>query len=143
VEHAGGLLVALELQQPLHQGLARVLLGLALRLGGIHGDEHLGLDVDEGGRHDHEVPRHVQVQLPHQVQVLHVLARDGGDGDVVDVDLVLANEVQQQVQRPLEEREMDARGVVGQRGLREVRGRGRLRARLRAVLGPSRQRAPP
>ena len=41
----------------------------------------------------------------HQVQVLHVLARDGGDGDVVDVDLVAADQVEQQVERALEHRQ--------------------------------------
>ena len=122
VQHARRLLVALELQQPLHERVARVFLVLVARgLGGIDGDEHLGLDVDEGGRHHHELARHVQVQLLHQVQVLHVLARDGRDGDVVDVDLVLADEVQQQVERPLEHREQDARRVLGERRLHALR----------------------
>src|SRR5262249_39837284 len=39
------------------------------------------------------------------------------DRDVVDVDLVAPDEVEQQVQGPLEERELDPRDVVGQGGL--------------------------
>ena len=35
------------------------------------------------------------------LHVLQVLRRDGGDGDVVDVDLLLADQVQQQVERTL------------------------------------------
>jgi len=33
--------------------------------------------------------------------VFQVLAGDPGDGDVVDVDLLLADQVEQQVERPL------------------------------------------
>ena len=67
VQDARRLLVALELEQALHQRLARVLLLLvALRLGGVHGHQHLRLDVDEGGRHHHELAGHVEVQLLHQ-----------------------------------------------------------------------------
>ena len=35
------------------------------------------------------------------LHVLQILLRDGGDGDVVDVDLLLADQVEQQIQRPV------------------------------------------
>jgi hypothetical protein len=113
-----GLLVALELEQALHQLLARIDgLLLALRLGRLDRHQHLRLDVDERRRHHHELAGHVEVELLHQLQVLHVPARDRRDRDVMDVDLVAPDQVQQQVERPLEERQRDAGRVVRQDGL--------------------------
>ena len=58
----------------------------------------------------------------HHVEVLHVLAGDGRDGDVVDVDLVAADEVQQQVERaPRTSGSVDPRRVLGERRLHPLR----------------------
>ena len=46
-----------------------------------------------------------------QRDVAEVLLGDEGDRDVVDVQLVLANQVQEQVERPLEGIELDLIGV--------------------------------
>ena len=118
VQHAGGVLVALQLEQPPHERLARVLLLLlACGLGRRDRHQQLRLDVDQGRRHDHELAGELEVQLAHQLQVLHVLARDGCDRDVVDVELVAPDQVQQQVQRAFEARQQDARRVRRQRRL--------------------------
>ena len=44
-----------------------------------------------------ELARHVQVQRLHQVEVRQVLLGDEGDGDVEDVQLVLADQVEQEI----------------------------------------------
>src|SRR6185436_5596240 len=60
---------------------------------------------------------------------------DRGDGDVVDVDALAADEVQEQVERALEHRELDARRVGRQRGLDALgHGHGRRSRRLLAGL---------
>src|SRR6185503_14127734 len=103
VQQPRRLLVALELEQAPDQLLARILrVFFSLRLRGAHRHQHLRLDVDEGSGHDHVLP---------------VLARDGGNGDVVDVHLVLLDEVEQQVERALELGQPDARRILGEDGL--------------------------
>jgi hypothetical protein len=130
VQDARGFLVALELEQPAHELLARVhVLLVALGLGGLDRHQHLRLDVDEGRRHHHELAGHVEAELLHHVQVLHVLARDGCDGDVVDVDLLALDEVEQEVERTLEEGQQDPRRVLGQDGLDALRDGDKLRGR--------------
>src|SRR5688572_1398311 len=90
------------------QALARVLFLLHGRDGG--GKKHARLDPHERRRHHEELPRHFQVQLPHQIQRLQILAGDLRDRDVGDLDLVLLDQVQQQVQRPFEGREVHPNG---------------------------------
>jgi hypothetical protein len=63
--------------------------------------------VDERRRHDEELPRHVEVHLLHQIDVVQILFRDERDRDVVDVQLVLLDEVNEQIERPLEVVEPD------------------------------------
>ena len=65
--------------------------------------EHLRLDVDERRGHHEELAREVDVELLHQLERLEILARELGDGNVVDVDLVLADEVQEEIHRPVED----------------------------------------
>ena len=64
-------------------------------------------------------------------EVLEVLLGDQRDGDVEDVELVLADQVQQQVERPLEVGQRDAEGVA--RRERSIE----LAQRLIASRGPS------
>jgi segregation and condensation protein A len=59
-------------------------------------------DVDQRRRHHQELSGDVEVQLLHQIDVLDVLRGDKRDGNVVDVDLVLLDQMQQQVERTLE-----------------------------------------
>jgi hypothetical protein len=60
-------------------------------------EKHLHLDADQGRRHLEELAGQPEVQRFHEAQVLEVLLRDLGDGDVVDVDLVLPDQVEQEV----------------------------------------------
>ena len=96
----------LMLQQAAHERLAGILFGLILR--GIRPrQQHTGLDVDERRRHQQEVAGHIEIQLLHQLQVLEVLLGYQHDGNVVNVDFVLPDEVQEQVERPLEAAHLD------------------------------------
>jgi hypothetical protein len=67
--------------------------------------------VNQRRRHHQEFPRDIQVQLLHQPEVAEILLGNEGNRDVVDVHLVLANEVQEEIQRPLERLELDLVGV--------------------------------
>ena len=49
----------------------------------------------------HELGADVEVHFARLIEVAQILRGDGGDGDVADVDLLLANEVEQQVERPV------------------------------------------
>jgi hypothetical protein len=69
--------------------------------------EHLRLDVDQQCRHVDVIGGHVEAQLLHGVEITGVLLGDESDGDVVDVDLVLLDQVQQQVERPVKRRQRD------------------------------------
>ena len=62
--------------------------------------------------HHQELAGDVEVDLPHSLEVLEVLLGDERDGDVEDVEAVLADEVQQQVERALEVGQRDAEGVA-------------------------------
>ena len=100
-QHLGRVLEALVLQQPLHQLAPRILL---LPVGPFRRHarkKHAALDVDQQRSHINEVRRRIHLGL---LQALHVgqkLGRDPADGDVVDIDVLLADQVQQQVQRPV------------------------------------------
>src|SRR6267378_1286033 len=48
-----------------------------------------------------EIGGHVHVQLANLFHVGQVLRRDAGDGNVVNVDILLADQVEQQIERPL------------------------------------------
>ena len=69
--------------------------------------------MDQRRGHHQELPGHVEIELLHHLDVQQVLLGNQRDGDVVDVDLVLANEVQQQVERSLEPHQLDAVGMPG------------------------------
>ena len=130
-------LVLLVLEQPTHQIGARIgveqLAVFAILHRGIGGQEHLRLDVDERRGDDQILADHVDVQRAHQLQVLEVLLGDEAHRNVQDVELVLANEVQQQVERSLEPFELElVRVGVVVRGLRSG-----LRARVLLSVGPS------
>ena len=73
----------------------------------LPGQEHLGLDVDEEGGDEQELGLPVEVDLLLPVEVLQVVPGDGGDGDVVDLDLLLPDEEEEQVQGAFEDLEPD------------------------------------
>ena len=91
------------LAQPLGQLLTEELAFLVEGLGrrvGIDGKEQLGLEIDEGGGHDHEGARRFEILELHRLEVGEVLLGDGPDGQVGEVDFIGPAEMQEQVQRP-------------------------------------------
>ena len=98
LQHLGGVLEALVLQQALDQFAARILGGV-FRADGRARQQHLALDVDEQRGGVDELAGHVHVAGLELVHVGQELRRDLGDGDVVDVDVLLADQVEQQVER--------------------------------------------
>ena len=71
------------------------------------GKQRRGLDLEQRRRDEQEVARDVEVELGHAVDVLEVLVGDVGDRDRVDVELLARDEVQQQVERALEDVRLD------------------------------------
>src|SRR5213080_1493899 len=61
--------------------------------------QHARLELDQLGRHHQEITGHGEVQFLHQLQVTKILVRDAGDRDVVDIDLLLANQVEEKIER--------------------------------------------
>ena len=98
LEHLGGVFEALVLEEALDQFAARVF-GLLLGPGGRARQQHLALDVDEQRGGVDELAGHIHVGGAQLVDVGQELRRDFGDGDVVDVDVLLADQVEQQVER--------------------------------------------
>ncbi len=86
------------LKQTLDQLAARIFGGI-VGPGGGAGQEHLALDVDEQRGGVDEVSGHVHVAGAELIDVGQKLRRDFGDGDVVDIDVLLADEIEQQVER--------------------------------------------
>ena len=90
-----------------HQLEAGILFRRNLLQFGIHRQQHFRLDMNQGGRHVHELGAQVHVQLPGLFHVLQILRGDGGDGNVLDIDLLPANQVQKQIERPFIMFQMD------------------------------------
>jgi hypothetical protein len=100
----------LVLHQPPHELGARVLgLGAVGRLPGRQ--QHPALDLDEHGRHQQVLAGQFEVVGPDLLHVLQVLSRDAGQRDVEDVEVLLADQVEQQVQRPFEGLQKDLQRV--------------------------------
>ena len=99
-ELAGRILELLVFDELAHEVEARIhplLVAHILRRAAIHRQQHPRLDHHQRGGHHNELARHIEVQLAHHLDVLHVLLGDASDRDVVDVELVAANEIEQQV----------------------------------------------
>ena len=82
----------------MHEPFAR---GLSWSLGGPLGSrrqQHLALDVDEQRRHVNELRGHVHVQVLQVLHVAQILRRNLGDGNVINVDVLLADKVQQEIE---------------------------------------------
>jgi hypothetical protein len=106
-----GLLVLLVLEQALDEVGTRVDLDviahpvavLALFLERLGRRQELArLDVAQGRRHHQVLAGDVDVEAGHRVEVLEVLLGDERDRDVEDRELVLLDQVQEQIERPLE-----------------------------------------
>src|SRR6185503_20335039 len=60
--------------------------------------QHLSLQLNQRRRHHQEVAGDRDVQLLHDAQVTQILVSDASDGNVINTDVLLPNEVQQQIQ---------------------------------------------
>ena len=98
LQHLGGVLEALVFQQALDQ-LAAGVFGGILRPRRRARQQHLALDVDEERGGVDKLPGHVHIAGLELVHIGQELGRDFGDGDVVDVDVLLADKVEQEVER--------------------------------------------
>ena len=80
---------------------ARVLALLLFPFTPLGGQERQGFNPGQLRRHDQIFPRQFQVQFLHQLHDVHVLPGDFSNGDIVNIHLVLLDEMEQEVQRPL------------------------------------------
>ena len=62
--------------------------------------QHARLDLGQRRGHHQILAGELELQFLHQLDVLHVLAGDLGDRDVENVDVLPADQVQQQIERP-------------------------------------------
>ncbi len=74
--------------------------------------EHLRLDVDEPGRHLDECSGVVQILGLDSFDGGEELTCDPGDRDFEDIDVLLTDEVQQQIERPLKTLDVDDKKVL-------------------------------
>ncbi len=110
VDLLGAELDPLVLEQPARQFRPRILHFLSgVRL--AHRQQHPGLDVDQQRRHQQVFRGQFEVVVADLVDVGQVLARDVGHRDVEDVEVLLADQVQQKVQRTFERLQEDLERV--------------------------------
>ena len=95
LQHGSGASETLVLQEAVDELAAGVFLGVQFFEFGVTRQQHPALDMDEGGRHVDELGGELNVELGGPLDVFEVLLGDAGDGNVVDVDLLLTDEVQQ------------------------------------------------
>ena len=89
VEKLGGIFEFFVFQEAVDEFVARILFfGSQQR---INWEQHFGFDVDQGSGHVDEVGGDVYVELFELVEVIEILLSDFGDGDIVDVHLLLAD----------------------------------------------------
>jgi hypothetical protein len=100
VDVLGGLLETLVFLQAAHQLGARV--AFQAFFGRRAGQQHARLDLGQDGGHDQVFGGELEAQLLHHFDVVHVLPGDLGDRDVQDVQVLAADQVEQQVERAFE-----------------------------------------
>ena len=101
LEQLGGVFEFFVFNQAIDEFGARVALLFRSRPWDRRGATFLDLMSDERSRHVDEIGRDVDVELLELVKIIEILAGDLRDGDVVNVHLLLANQIEQQVQRAL------------------------------------------
>ena len=100
VEALGGKFDRLVFHQAPHELGARIF--FLFDLGRLR-QQHARLDFDQHGRHQQIVGGKFELEVlgrcAHLVDVVHVLPRQLGHGDIEDIEVVLADQVEQQVER--------------------------------------------
>src|SRR5260370_9787025 len=109
-------------EQALYQLVARIV--LIRRRVRIARQQHLALDVNQQRCHVDELGRNVYIQLFQVLDISEVLRRNLRDGDVVDVDVLFADQFQEQIERTVKD-PADSDGKRELAGLR-LGGLGRL-----------------
>ena len=107
LEHAGRVAVLLVLQQPADQFLPRVFQLLLDFL--FARQHHPRLDLDQRAGHVEKIAHRVDVDLLQHGDVFEKLVGDRRDRNVRHVELVLAHQIQQQVQRTAKHLQIDAK----------------------------------
>ena len=64
--------------------------------------QHARLDLSQHGRHYQVLGRKLQAHGLHQLDIAHVLTSDFRDRDIENIDVLLADQIEQQIQRSLE-----------------------------------------
>ena len=80
------------------------------------GQEQTALNFHQRRCHDKKLTGDIEVELLHALERVDVLAGDGLDGDVVDIQLVLPDEKKQQIEWAFEDLKFDAIVGVGNHG---------------------------
>ncbi len=119
----GGFLEFLVFDQLANQIPARIVFfGVFFRRLLIDRKQTAALQVNQVRRHDDEFARDVDVQFLKGLEIFEVLAGDSLERDLVDVELVALDQIQQKIERTLENLELDlvfalhaAGGMLGAR----------------------------
>ena len=77
---------------------------------GVTGQQAPGLQLDEGGRDQQELRRHLEIEAFHLLELGDVGVDDAAQGDLVEVHLFVEDQVQQQVEGALEHRGLNLIG---------------------------------
>src|SRR6185437_13002798 len=98
IKELRGILEFFVLEEAMNEFIARVF-GFARGGERIGGQQHLRLDVDERGRDIDEIRGDVYIERFELVEIIEILLGDFGDGNIVDVHLLLANQIEQKIER--------------------------------------------
>ena len=109
IQQLRGVLEFLVFEQPVNQLVARIFqrIGPGERIGR---QQHLRFDVDQRRGHVDEIGGDVDIELFELVEVIEILLGDFRDGNVVDVHLLPANQIEQEIERSFVHRQIDAIG---------------------------------
>ena len=100
VEGIGGEAEALVFLEPAHEIGARIRLVLLDR--GRAGKQQPRLDLGQGRGHHEILPGELEAQLPHELHVFHILPGDLRNGNVQDVEVLTADEIEEEVEGAFE-----------------------------------------
>ena len=101
VEALRGELHALVLEQPAYEFGTRVL-GVFSAVGLAHGQQHARLDLDQQRGHQQIFGRQLEILGANLIDVRQILQRQRRHRDIEHVEMLLANQIEQQVERPFE-----------------------------------------
>ena len=102
-EFLGQKLVLFVLKESLHQLISGIALLFLIALGG---QQHPALDVQKRRRHHEEFAGDIHILIFHLLHIFQILVRDRHDGNIIDIDLVLFDQVHEQIHRTLKHLEL-------------------------------------